>query len=480
MFKIFALIIWTSLCLSQNTSFIRTPSLSPDGTKLTFSYGGDVWIVDSNGGNAHRLTAHEGYDAKPIWSPNGKRIAFLSDRYGNDDVFSMSADGTDVRRHTFHSSNDQVITWQDNENILFVAQRAEEYHWVPEVYIVSINESSPEKFLQVNAIDGYTTQKGEFFYVNGYNHKWRKRYRGATNNDIFSFDGKTFKQHTKFRGNDLFPMVMNGRLYYISEEKSGIFNLVSKTLGGNNLDVLTSFKDEGVRFASISADGKSIVLAVGLDTYKYDTSTNKLNKIEIHTSDDLHGKDLTFQRFSSGASEMKVSPNGKEIAFVYKGEIYTYKPTEKKNGRLKRITESLGKEHSIVWGKESKVIYYLSDKDGQMDIYQVEPKDKSKPFYLNRYFKTTRLTNTEMDESNLGINPNRDKLSFVRGLGDFYTYQIAKKSEERLVEGWTFGGYSWSPDGKFIAYSKANNNFNSDVFIISIDRWKICKCFATS
>jgi C-terminal processing protease CtpA/Prc/Tol biopolymer transport system component len=463
---LFILLFSALLLFAGEAKFIRYPAPSPDGSTIAFSYQGDIWLVSANGGNATRLTVHAGYDFRPMWSPDGERIAFISVRSGNNNIFSMAKDGGDIRRHTV--GNDYLFGWSaDGESLYFASKRVNQYHWLPEIYSVDLNGGTPARYLEVAAIDGAESLDGNsLIYTVGYNHRWRKRYRGSANNNLFSYNKQTkaFTQLTDFDGNDLNPMPAENSLYYISE-KSGFFNIHQMNADGSNDKQITTVTDDGVRYAQISRNGSTIVYTNNLDAYTLNTATGKSEKLSIFVPDDSPYDNEDRDNFSSGISEMELAPSDNEIAVVYHGEIYAYKPEEKSAGRMARITENAANDNGIIWSKDSKTIYFLSDRNGQYDVFMATPKDKG-PFYLNKYFTITQLTKSTESEGNLQISPDGKYLSFQRGNGDLVRFELKTKTEKVLLTGWNLNGYSWSPDSKWIAYSRDDNNFNSDIFIM--------------
>ncbi|PIE01855.1 MAG: hypothetical protein CSA81_10120 [Acidobacteria bacterium] len=462
-------VLLSAMSFAGNAEFIRYAVPSPDGSKICFSYQGDIWVVAAEGGSASRITVHPGYDYNPQWSPKGDRIAFVSDRTSSDQIYSMKTDGSDVKRHTFYPGGNRLFSWSKNgDALIFGSKRNDRYAWMPEVYKVSLEGETPQKLFNFNAIDGACApDQHTFYFVNGYDHRWRKNYRGATNNDIFSYSPKEKKmvQHTVFDGNDLHPMPVKDGLYFVSD-RSGRFNIHYLDFKTKKISQLTDVKRDGIRHAAISNDGSTIVYSNFLDTYILTTADGKSTKCSIQVPEDSPFTELEFKNFSSKLSNMVIAPKEKEAVIDYHGELYAVKLNDKEPEKAVRMTESAFHDKDPIWSKDGKKIYFLSDREGQFDLYQIEPTEDL-PFYLNTYFKLTRLTETAEDESALDITPDGKSLSYGRGNGNLIVRDIDSGEERVLLKGWNLGPYQWSPDSKWLAFARDDDNFNTDVFIIA-------------
>jgi len=454
--------------LAGEAQFIRYPAPSPDGSQICFSYQGDLWLVSRDGGTAMRLTVHPGFDFKPKWAHDGSRIAFMSDRDSTDQIYSMKPDGSDLQQHTHYPGGNTLFTWRkDDKGLIFGSKRHDRYAWMPEVYTVELDGTTPQKLLSFNAIDGACPgDRHEFFFVNGYAHRWRKNYRGAANNDIYSYQPKTetFTRFTEFDGNDLYPMPTDKGLYFVSD-RDGRFDIHYKDFETGQTKRLTTVDRDGIRHAAISADGKTIVYVNHLDTFVLDTNSGESKAITIQVNEDSPFTKTEYSSFSSKLKEVAISPDEKEAVVNYHGELYAVKLDKDQTGRIARITESAFNDSNPVWDKEGKFVFFTSDPEGQYDLYRAMPTEDL-PFYLNRYFNVERLTKTDADETNLELSPDGKTLAFMRGNGNLILRDVQSGEEKALLEGWNLSSYSWSPDSRYIAFSRENNNFNEDVFII--------------
>jgi tricorn protease len=254
---------------AQSPSWLRYPSISPDGKTVVFTYKGDLYKVAATGGTAMPLTMHEAHDFMPVWSKDGKSIAFASDRYGNFDVYLIAAEGGEAKRITYHSANEYPYSFtNDNKNILFGATRMDlpsnrQYPtgYMSELYSVSVNGGRVTQMLTTPAEDIKFSKDGsKIIYTNkpAGENAWRKHHTSAVTRDIALYDVKTatHKLITSFNGEDRNPVFTGDEsaFYYLSEE-SGSFNVHKMNVAGGKSEKLTSYQKHPVRFLSSSNDG---------------------------------------------------------------------------------------------------------------------------------------------------------------------------------------------------------------------------------
>jgi tricorn protease len=452
-------------------TFARYPVPSPDGSTLAFSYQGDLWSVPINGGRALRLTVHEAFDSYPVWSPDGKEIAFSSDRFGNDDIYVMPAEGGMPERLTYFSSADRVCDWlPDGNGILFAANRNFYYHRIPVLYSVPRSGGTPKQVGKFYTNEGKISPDGQWVAFSLGRYDWaRKRYRGSSNLDLWLYHIKSgeFKRLTMHEGNDLSPMwsADNKRIYYITD-KDGIFNIWSMDLAGNNKKQLTHHKSDGVRFPAISRNGEVIAYEWETEIRTIAAAGGESRKIGILAPTENKVNVEEWKTFSGEASEMVLSPDEKQLAFVVHGEVFVKKNSEKP-GKAVRLTHTPARESDITWSPASDALVYVSDREGNKDLFIVKSADPAEK-RLDRALEltTVRFTISGKDEYKPRFSPDGNKLAYIEGLGDLKIIDMKTKKTFTLLKGWDVPEYSWSPDSKWIAYSRNDNEFNIDIRII--------------
>ncbi|MBN1349176.1 PD40 domain-containing protein [candidate division KSB1 bacterium] len=470
-------LIFSSVYSNEPITLVRFPAPSPEGKHLTFSWQGDIWTVPIEGGSAHRLTIHEAYESHPNWSPDGKELAFSSARNGNDDIYVMQSDGTLPVQLTYFSGNDQMCDWSpDGKSLIFSSLRDFYYHRLQCIYQVDRKGGTPSLIMPEYGTQGKISPDGKWLaYVEGRNPRFRKHYHGSGNTDIwlYNFDDKTYRRLTTHEGNDLFPLWApdSKSIYYVSDE-DGTFNIWHSDLTSSHKTQLTFHKEDGVRFANISF--KQPIIAYEQDTFVWilNASTGKSEKLEIFAPKDQRIDTIERKTFASDATEIALSPDEKFIALVVRGEIYVIKNREEGSSKAVQLTESPARECDICWTPNGDTLLFASDRNGNQDIFMLVSDDTSeKKLYHALKLKILQLTASPQDECSPRISPDGKKIAFIRA-DDLWVMNRDGKQAEQLVESWDSPDFSWSPDSKWIAYSVNDNEFNSDIFIISADGGK--------
>jgi tricorn protease len=455
--------------------FARTPDISPDGRLVAFSYLGDIWVVETIGGVARPVTMHEAHDIAPVFSPDGRWIAFSSNRHGSYDVFVVSAQGGRPRRLTFDSASDMVSGWSpDCKSILFTSDRSTEFPEHLGLYSVPVEGGRVRKVMPGDARDGVYSPKGDqIAYVRGPGTWYRKGYRGSSNDDIWlcNADGNNHRPLTTFNGEDLAPMWgADGRtLYYVSEVFGTPANIVRQRLAvpaGSSAakpEPLTSHKDDGVRRARISGNGAWIVYECGADLWVVPTAGGPPRKlaIEVH-ADDKTNPERTVT-YTSGASEFALAANEKHIAFVVHGELFRMPIS---GGKATRLTDSPANDHGVVWEPHGKGLLFASDRGGYEDLYFLEADDpEHKEFVQASRFKVRQLTHTPEAEIGASFSPDGRRIAFIRA-GRLWTMNPDGSEAKQLVAEPQVFDYEWSPDSKYVVYARQDGHFASDLYII--------------
>jgi tricorn protease len=459
----------------------RTPDISPDGKMVAFSYLGDIWTVEAIGGVARPVTMHEAHDINPCFSPDGRWIAFSSNRHGSYDVFVVAAHGGKPRRLTFDSAQDMAVGWSpDGKSILFSSTRGTGFPAATELYSVSIEGGQEKKLPFAEAKEASFSPAGNLVaFTRGPGTWYRKGYRGSANDDVWlaKADGSAVRRLTNFDGQDAAPMwgPDGKRFYYVSEQFNGPANIVCLELNAAGEPVgktqqVTKHRDDSVRRARISGNGEWIVYECGADLWLVNTrdcSSRKL-AIEVHADDKSNGERLVT--YTRDITEYALSPDDSHVAFVVHGEIFLMpvKSNSQSSAAIKatRLTDTPAVEHSISWSHDGKAILFAADRNGQEDLYLLEPDDPENAEITKAHrFKTKQLTNTVEAEVGASFAPDGSRIAFLRG-GKLWTMSPNGSDQKVVVDQQQVFDYDWSPDGKWIVYARSDGSFSSEIYII--------------
>lgn len=468
-------------------SWLRYASISPDGKTIVFTYKGDLYKVPSIGGNATVLTLHEAQDFMPIWSHDGKTIAFASDRNGNFDIYTISINGGAAKRITYHSAAEYPYEFSaDDQFIYFGAARMDlasnrmyPTSSLAELYKVSVNAGKVEQVITTPAEDIRWSKNADFFIYQdnkGRENIWRKHHTSSVARDIWMYNSNTteHKKLTSFNGEDRSPVLTNNdqSFYYLSEE-SGSFNVFKMNINGTEKKQVSTFKDNPVRFLSKSNNDVLCYSYNGiLYTQKEGSSPKRLS---VFISDDAKNNNEKVIPVSAGIRDLALANNNKEVAYVFRGEVFVSSVDGNMN---KRITNSIEQERSVGFSPDSKKIVYSSERNNKWGIYMAEMARKEEPyFHASTLVKETALIVNDNENYQPLFSPNGKEIAFIENRKSLKVYNIETKQTRLIFTGneiFTMGDnsheFSWSPDGKWFLLSfNVPTVRNSEVGIISSD-----------
>ncbi|HEY8187875.1 MAG TPA: S41 family peptidase [Pyrinomonadaceae bacterium] len=429
--------------------------------RIVFTYLADLWTADENGQNVQRLTVNRARDVYGRFSPDGKWIAFSSDRNGNLDVFVIPANGGTAKQLTTHSADDTVLGWSpDSRSILFSSNRGEDF--MPQLYLVGLNGGMPWKAGTDMGVQASYSPDGKRI---AYNQKsqvyWRKYYRGAYQSDIMVMDvaAKRFSQVTDFDGLDSWPMWGNdGFIYFVSDrEGSGLTNIYRVSENGGKADRVTAFKTGDVRWPSISADGRVVMFEHDFGIWKLDVNSKKVTPINLNIDAETQDNLSEMQSYNSQADDYELAPSSRRIAFSIHGEIFTA-PVEE--GDLRQITDGPAREQRVGYSPDGKWLSYISDQSGREELYVV-PVDGSTPAQQLTDIDALKFNyNWSPDSRDIAFTASDDKLRKLT----VATKQVAVLDSSRYGQ---IGAPIWSPDSKWIAFAKSDASRTSDIYLIA-------------
>ena len=449
------------------------PALSPDGRTLAFDWNGDIWRVPVEGGKATVLTRHPGKDLSPSFSPDGKEIAFLSDREGGFQVFTMPAEGGSPKQATFHSSGYGLYEWTGDGRILTGGAR--DHAWYPRhsarLFVIDPKIRRNEQMLFDDyALQGTLSPDGKkVLFVREGVEWWRKGYKGTQAPQIWLYD-RDSKLFTSLIADEIgasSPMWKpDGKGFYFTSGRSGSINLWESDLAGKAPRPITKFTDDSVVFPCISRDGTTIVFRYLFDLYKIQPGRDETpRKIDITREDD-RPIDRTDRRTLLTAKEASFTGDGLEVAFTAGGDLWVM-DTELREP--KQITRTGEDERSPLFAADGKSIYYITDVGGSPELWKAEKGDAARYWWQNSKFVLTKLTSDGQAKTGLSLSPDGTRIGYIAGRGQLFMADLDGKNPKRLIDSWNAPSYDWSPDGKWIVYALSDNDFNRDIWIAPVD-----------
>jgi tricorn protease len=427
--------------------------------RVTFGYLGDIWTADESGQNIQRLTVHKARDVYPRFSPDGKWIAFSSDRNGNLDVFIMPASGGTVKQLTNHSADDSVLNWTpDGTRVLFSSNRGEDF--AARLYTVSTDGGMPVNAGTDMGVQGSYSPDGRRL---AYNQKaqayWRKFYRGSMQSDVVVMDASTkkFTNLTDFEGLDSWPMwARDGHIYFVSDrEGGGLTNIWRISEAGGKAAQVTSFKSGDVRWPAISADGKTIVFEHNFGIHKLDVASKRVTSISLDIAAETQESLSEVRDYASQLDDYALAPNSRRIVFSTHGEVFTA-PVEE--GDLRQLTESPFRDRNVEYSPDGKWIAFVSDRSGREELYAIAADGAGEAQKL-----------TDLDELKFGYawSPDSTQIAYTASDNKLRVLNVATKTSKEISASryGNIGSPSWSPDGKWLAYSKPDFTRTTDIFI---------------
>jgi Tol biopolymer transport system component len=479
------------VALAQDVSpnWFRSPAISPDGATLLFSHGGDIYSVPVAGGRAIPLTIVESYETRPVWSHDGKHIAFASNRNGNFDVYIMPADGGQAMRLTYHDADDFPSDFTVGDDaVIFESARVDDVNSVvfpsgvlAELYSVAVTGGTPDMLVTTPVINAQFDADGSrILYEDrkGYEDELRKHHTSSIARDLWLYDVATGEhtQLTTHAAEDRNPhwSPSEDAVYFLSE-RSGDFNVFRMPLRADaDATQLTTFEHHPVRDLSVSPGGVMAFSWHG-DLYRM-TDGGQPELIDITIAVDSAGDEPSGESESSGATDFAVAPNGKEIAFVVRGDVFV---TSVDFATTKRITNTPEQERSVDFAPDGRSIVYAGERDGSWNIYEASLTDDDELYFFSATaIDEKEVVATEAEEFQPAYSPDGEKIAYVYNRSALNVVDRESGETVNVLPGTAYYSYSdgdfwydWSPDSAWLAvqFYDRDRVFVTEVGVVPAD-----------
>ncbi|WP_461108649.1 S41 family peptidase [Spirosoma koreense] len=437
------------------------PALSPDGREIAFVSGGDIWTVPVSGGEARLLVAHADNESRPLYSPDGKYMAFGSTRSGNGDIYLLTLETGALRRLTYDDGAETLTAWSNDSKLVYFQSTSRDISGMNDIYRVAITGGTPmpvtadryaSEFFGTPSPDGTLLA----FSARGIAAAqwWRRGSSHLDQTEIWTCkigtkkgEKPVYERLTEGGAKELWPLWSpDGQTLYYMSDRSGNQNLWAKPLKGQPT-MLTSFKDGRVLWPSISHDGRTLVFERDFQIWKYDIAAKKAESVAIRLRGAAAGQAVDHQKLTNQFRDLVVSPDGKKVAFTAHGEVFAVSARD--GGDAVRVSDTPGLESQLAWLPNSRTLLYTSTRDGAASLFQYDFSTHTE----------TQLTNSQQDDSSPVVSPDGQSVAYLRNGQELHVLEFNGKKDRTLYKGYLgrapfagSGSVTWSPDGKWLAF----------------------------
>ena len=488
----------SGLATAQETpKWVRKNCISPDGTKIAFSYKGDIFVVPATGGRALQITTNEAFDSCPMWTADSKKIVFTSYREKSRDIFITSCEGGAPKRLTFHPGHETLQAVLPDGKILFTAniQQNVNFDGFPgdaQLYYTDTTGARPVQVtsLPIGAIS--VNKDGAILYedIKGYEDPLRKHHTSSVTRDIWSYTsngneaGKaisinangTFKKLSDYKGEDRNPVFAadGDTFYYLSERDGKAMNIYKSSLANPNKSEQLTFETKNpVRYISVANDG---TLAYSYNGELYTIKEGQQpKKVDIRVYSDQDEKDVEKFVISGGATAFAVSPDEKEVAIVVRGDVFV---TSSEFRTTKRITNTAEQERDVCFSEDGRTIYYSSERNGHWGIWRSSLANKNdKRFTYANDFKEELFSDEGETCFQPQVSPDGKYVAYLRDRTELVIKPTKGGKTISLLKGVNYSysdgdvDFAWSPDSHYLLSTyQANGGWNNvDIALVDID-----------
>ncbi|MFN7934195.1 MAG: S41 family peptidase [Bryobacteraceae bacterium] len=458
----------------QARVYMTEPHLSPNRSEIVFVSGGDIWRVAVNGGDASLLVSHPADESRPLFSPDGSQLAFLSTRTGGGDIYVLQLATGITTRITFDSGMEMLDAWSRDGKWLYFHSSSQDIGRMNDVFRVKSTGGTPMPV----AADRYANEffsapspDGSMVAINARGAAsqqwWRKGHSNLDRSEIWLVKpGATpvYERVSDGAAREIWPMwAPDGKSFYFVSDRTGVENIWRQPVGGTSRQV-SQFKDGRVLWPTLSYDGKLFVFERDFTIWKMDPNNAKATAIPIHLRGAAPTPSVTHHLMEDHFNELAVSPDGRKVAFTVRGEVFATSSDE--GGQAVRVSRTHGHETQLEWAPDSIRLAYVSDRGGPYNVY----------LYNFASGEETKLTSAQESDVTPRFSPNGKMLAYLRGGQSVWVYDIEAKQERQIASGDVARqpivaprALAWSPDSRYVAFAARGAKGFTNVEIASLD-----------
>jgi Tol biopolymer transport system component len=456
--------------------YLTEPALSPDRKEIAFVSGGDIWTVPASGGEAHLLISHPATESKPIYSPDGTKLAFVSTRTGNGDIYVLTLASGELKQLTFDDAPDQLDAWSRDGKYLYFTTSAHDINAMNDIFRIPAAGGTPmpvtadrfaNEFFSAPAPNGSDLA----FSARGVASAqwWRKGHSHLDESEIYiRHEGApaSYERISDGEEKELWPMwsADGSKLYYMSD-KSGTENIWEYSKGTKRQ--ITKFTAGRLLWPSISYDGKTILFEHDFEIWECDAAKAEAKQVAIELRGTPAGPAQTHLTLTTGFTDLQLSKDNRKLAVIAHGEVFA--ASSKEGGSAFRVTDSPANERSVQWSPDNNQLVYVSDREGTDHLY----------IYDFRTSKERQLTKGSGPDDRAAWSPDGKSIAYIHALKELHVIDPASGDDKLLADGYfarQLGGQrtpeSWSPDSRWIAFLGQDEHYFTNVMIISRDGGK--------
>lgn len=477
------LFAWLVAQVSVTDGFAQTemrlaghPALSPDGLTLAVDWGGDLWVGSSHGGRMRRLTSAAARESRPVFSPDGQTLAFVSDRSGSSQVYTMPLEGGAPTQLTFHAQGSRIEDWTpDGKRLLISAERDHSWANKRRLFLISAIEPSQEQLLfDATARNGRISACGtKLLFAREGVDWWRHAYRGSDRGQVWQYDMESgkFERLTCGGAGTRWPLWLKSgdaedessakQQVIIAENRSGYFNLSLRDEDGQ-LTSLTAYEDDSVVFPAVAREQQLIVFRKGFELFRYDlTRDERPQLIRLYCQEDLAKSD-DLRRVLREATEVCFSSDGLEIAMIAGGDLWVMDTVLREP---RQVTRTAVAERSPQFSPDDQSIVFVSDRAAQSDLWIARRANPELFWWQNSQFDLEQLTDSEATASNPQWSPTGTQIAYTQDHDQLWVRNLQTQEDTKIHVSTSSVDFDWSPDGNWLCYSAKDANYNSEVYI---------------